>query len=113
FLDDVEASMTDDGIYVINVIDHQPAHFVRSQLKTMADVFDHVAVVAPPDYLSGSRGGNWVLVGSNHPIDSDAVAVRVPGTEVVLVDAAALAWAQPGIVLRDEYAPTDQLLSRP
>ncbi len=113
FVEDVADRMTTDGVYVINVIDHPPSRFVTSELVTMAEVFDHVAVIAPSDYLAFSRGGNYVLVGSHSPIDADAIAALVPTGEVVLVDGDAIAWASGGMILTDEFAPTDQLLSRP
>ena len=79
-------------------------------------MFEHVAVVAPPELLDGSLGGNFVLVASDRPIDEAgierAVAAR-NGREVVIVDAAAVEFADGARVLRDEYAPVDQLLGRP
>jgi hypothetical protein len=113
FIQDIEDRMTVDGVYVINVIDHPPTRFARSEVATMAQVFEHVAVIAPADYLSFGRGGNFVLVGSNSPIDAEAISDLLPTDEVILVDTDAIAWSSGGIVLTDSFAPTDQLLSRP
>jgi MFS family permease len=113
FIRDVEDRMTVDGLYVINVIDHPPTRFARSELATMAEVFDHVAVIAPNDYLMFGRGGNFVLVGSNAPIDAEAISNLLPTNEVILVDTDAIAWSDGGIILTDAFAPTDQLISRP
>ncbi len=113
FLGDVISMLDDDGLYVLNVIDHPPLEFVTAQLATMAEVFDHVAVVAPPTYLEGRRGGNFVLAASNAPFAPDRILGAVPSDEVILVDESARAWAAGGLVLTDEFAPTDQLLSRP
>ncbi len=113
FIEDVADRLTADGVYVINVIDHPPTRFARSELATMAAVFDHVAVIAPAGYLSFEQGGNFVLVGSDAPIDGAAIARLVPSAEIVLIDAQARDWASGGIVLTDAFAPTDQLLSRP
>ena len=35
-------------MYAINVIDHPPLGFVRAEAATLAAVFEHVAVLAPP-----------------------------------------------------------------
>ena len=113
FLSDIAETMTASGVYVINVIDHPPTRFARSQLLTMAEVFGHVAVIAPDDYLAFGRGGNFVLVGSFEALDVATIATRLPSDESVLVDAQARAWASGGTVLTDSFAPTDQLLSRP
>lgn len=113
FIQDVEDRMTADGIYVINVIDHPPTRFARSELATMAAVFDHVAVIAPSDYLTLTRGGNFVLVGSNAPIDGVGISALLPNAEVILIDSEAIEWTSGGLVLTDAFAPTDQLLSRP
>ena len=113
FLVDIRDRLTPDGVYVINVIDHPPSEFARAQLATMAEVFDHVAVVAPQSYLDLERGGNYVLVGSTVPIDGDAILERVTDGEVVLIDGSAIGWTGDAVILTDEFAPTDQLLSRP
>ena len=113
FMEDIEERLVDGGVYVVNTIDYPPLAFVKAKLATMADVFDHVAVVAPQTYLDGARGGNFVLVGSNTPIDGDAIERLVTDGEIAWVDADAIAWFGDAIVLTDQYAPADQLLSRP
>lgn len=113
FLAEVSDRLTDDGIYVINVIDHPPLQFVRSQLKTMGEVFAEVGVVAPPEFLVGERGGNYVLVGSQSPVPWGEVSSLLTDGESFLTDAEARTWASGGIILTDDFAPTDQLLSRP
>ena len=113
FLEDIRSRLEADGMYVVNVIDYPPTEFARAQLATMVEVFDHVAVLAPPTYLGFERGGNFVLVGTDAEIRVDEIAPALTDGEVILVDDAARAWAEGGIVLTDDYAPTDQLLSRP
>ena len=113
FLVDIRDRLVPEGLYVVNVIDHPPTDFARAQLATMTQVFDHVAVVAPAAYLEFERGGNFVLVGSSVPIDADGIERLVPEGEMVLVDGAARDWADGAVILTDDFAPTDQLLSRP
>ena len=51
-----------DGVYAQNVIDYPPDRFIRAELATVADVFPHVALIAPPDALAGETGANFVIV---------------------------------------------------
>lgn len=113
FIEDVRTTLGPGGVYIMNVIDHPPLEFARAELATVAEVFDHIAVVAPEGYLAGARGGNFILVGSDRPIDDDTIERLVPRDELALVDAEAVAWFGDAPILTDEYAPADQLLSRP
>ena len=113
FLTDVRDKLDDSGFYVMNTIDHPPVAFARAELATIADVFPHVAVVAPAEYLDLERGGNFVLVGSMQPIDANAIEALVPDGEIVLVGDAARAWFRDVKPLTDSFAPVDQLISRP
>lgn len=117
FLTDLDRTMSDDGVYVANVIDHGPRDFLRAQLATVREVFDHVAVLGPEDRF-GPRdqpgGGNVVVVASNAPLDlpafleenrgrgGDAVALSGDDLDAFIGDAA---------VLVDDEAPVDQLLT--
>jgi len=113
FLTDVRAKLTGSGFYVMNTIDHPPTRFARAELATIAEVFPHVAVVAPQGYFDVERGGNFVLVGSMQPIDADAIEALVPDGEIALVGDAARAWFNDARPLTDDFAPVDQLISRP
>jgi len=113
FLTDVREKLNESGFYVMNTIDHPPTRFIRAELATIAEVFPYVAVVAPQDYLNVERGGNFVLVGSMQPIDADAIEDLVPDGEIALVDNAARSWFDDAMPLTDDFAPVDQLISRP
>jgi spermidine synthase len=113
FLTDVRDKLSDSGFYVMNTIDHPPTRFVRAELATVAEVFPHVAVVAPQAYFDLERGGNFVLVGSMRPIDAEGIAAFVPDGEIVLADEAARSWFAGARPLTDDFAPVDQLISRP
>ena len=69
FLTDVKRVMRPDGLYVLNLIDYPPLRFARSETATLAAVFRHVAVLAPPSSLAGDQGGNFVLAASDRPFD--------------------------------------------
>ncbi len=116
FAAELASRLDADGVYVMNVIDQPPLRFARAEVATLAAVFPHVLVVAPASYLAGDAGGNFVLVGSTGPVAADAVAAAIAargGEEQVLAGAAARAWADGAPVLRDDFAPVDQLLTRP
>ena len=111
----VRRTMRPGAVYALNVIDYPPLRFVRAKVATLRQVFRHVAVLAPPSYLDGRLGGNFVVAASDEPFDEDALAAAVRGRasdEDVLVDAAAVAFAGDTSVLTDDYAPVDQWLAR-
>jgi spermidine synthase len=115
FLTEVAARLTDAGLYVMNLIDYPPHGFARAELATVAAVFPHVLVIAPRPYLDAATGGNFVLVGSKVPITAEAVMANTiarNGIETVLGNDAARAWIGDAAVLRDDFAPVDQLMSR-
>ena len=110
FVADLRATMTDDGVYVLNLIDHGPRDLLRAEAATLADVFAHVGVLERAD----GRGGNHVLIASDSPLPVDAILARNRGRgrDDALVTGAALAALVEGApVLRDDRAPVDQLLT--
>ena len=109
FLADVRRVLRPGGIYAMNVVDQGPLRFARAQTATFLDSFAHVAIVGRgrPGAMPG--GGNVVLLGSDRPIPPSALT-REPGATVLRGDRVR-EFADDEPVLRDEYAPTDQLLS--
>lgn len=110
FTADLHALMAPDGLYLLNVIDHGPRDFLRAEVATIADVFTHVAVLERPD----GAGGNHVVIASDRPIPSAAIEARnrARGREDVVTEAAALDALIAGtVVLTDDRAPVDQLLT--
>ncbi len=115
FLQALRTHMSDDGLYVMNLIDYPPAGFARAEAATLQAVFAHVMVIAPPDYLYGDRGGNYVLVASDTPLDAGAVTAALharSASEVALVDHELETWIDGARPLTDDFAPVDQLISR-
>jgi spermidine synthase/MFS family permease len=117
FLRDLERAMTEDGVYVANVIDHGPRDFLRAELATAREVFDHVAVLGPESRF-GPRdrpgGGNVVVVASDAPLDLDAILEenRSRGGDAVALSGDALdEFIGEAPVLTDDDAPVDQLLT--
>lgn len=122
FITLVKARLRPGGTYALNMIDYGPLSFARAHLATMAAVFEHVAVLAPPSRLQGSSGGNFILVASDTPID---VAAMLAHNGLRGDDESGLSdlFASPGLgvdlagflagadVLRDDHAPVDQLIT--
>jgi spermidine synthase len=106
---DVKRVLRPEGLYLVNVIDNGQALFAKAEIKTLQAEFAQVAVIAERDEFTGAAGGNFVLVGSDQPINVDKVAAGIgPGMEVrdQLTD-----FVGDAPVLTDDFAPVDQLLT--
>jgi spermidine synthase len=114
-LGEVRRVLTPEGVIVLNVIDHPPLAFARAELGTLREVFAHVAVLAPASRIAGETGGNVVLLASDTPLPAEAIraAAARRGDDVeLLADPAAIdAFIGDAIVLTDDFAPVDQLLT--
>ncbi|MEV6602330.1 fused MFS/spermidine synthase [Actinoplanes sp. NPDC051346] len=111
---EVSRVLRDDGMYAQNVIDYPPNRFIRAELATVADVFPHVAVIAPKAALAGEIGANFVIVASASPLPLDEIRNRLDLVDepVELVSGTALrALIGDARVLTDDFAPVDQLLA--
>lgn len=108
--------LKEDGVYVMNVIDYGAQRFARSEAATLLEVFDHVALFAPPSYIAGDAGGNFVLVASHSPIPIEGVeqaVARRNGREVGITGESLVRYIDRADVLTDDFAPVDQMLGRP
>ena len=82
----------------------------------MREVFDHVAFIGPRSRIDGSSGGNLVLMASDAPFPVEAIeaAVEASGGADDLITVARrprrMDRRRPSAA--DDYAPTDQLLTR-
>ena len=108
--------LTDEGIYVINLLDYGPLAFARAEVATLAETFDHVALATEVDTLTHGEkaGGNLVVIASNAPLNVAAITARIaergPDWDVI-TGAELAAWTGDAAVLTDDYAPVDQLLT--
>jgi hypothetical protein len=78
-------------------------------------VFEHVAVIGPPERFDGTAGGNTIVIASDAPLPLDRIraeiALRGDDDIVVSDDPALTTLIGDSPVLRDDYAPVDQLLT--
>lgn len=65
-----------DGVYLANLADAAPFAFLRSQLATLATVFEELVLIAEPGVLRGRRFGNAVLVAAHQTPDIAVLARR-------------------------------------
>ncbi|GAA3350757.1 hypothetical protein GCM10020358_77860 [Amorphoplanes nipponensis] len=111
---DIARVLRPGGVYAQNVIDYPPNRFIRAELATVADVFPHVALVAPPAALAGETGSNFVILASESPLALDELRTHLDLVDepVRLLSGAELAgFIDDARVLTDDYAPVDQLLA--
>jgi spermidine synthase/MFS family permease len=116
FVNEVRRRMKPEGLYTMNVIDYGDLDFVRAEAATLAAAFDHVAVFAPPSYLAGEAGGNFVLAASDRPLpvpEIEAAATERAGTEIAASGDALDRFIGDAEPLTDDFAPVDQMIDRP
>jgi spermidine synthase len=111
WLGEVRRVLRPDGLYLLNIIDFRPFSLMRAEAATLLTTFANVRMVTPAGADGLPIRGNAVLLASNAPLPPQ----RGPAAdEAHIYDRAAVvkfvAGAKP---LRDDYAPVDQLESRP
>jgi spermidine synthase len=115
FVRAIDATLRSGGAYILNIIDHPPLRFARAEAATLLQVFDHVALIAPPALIDGNQAGNFVLVAGNEPIDTEQITSSIRarnGEEQVVGGDRARAFASGAPILTDDYAPVDQWLAQ-
>ncbi|MGV3561945.1 MAG: fused MFS/spermidine synthase [Nocardioides sp.] len=123
-LAEVDRALRPGGTYVVNLIDHGEMAFVRAEVRTLQQVFEHVVALGEPGTgarrVSGSSDtrsldqGNVVVVASDSAVDLDAVAAGLEQRDtgwVTLAGDALAEWVGDAMVLTDDHAPVDQLLT--
>jgi spermidine synthase len=113
---EVARVLTEEGVYVINLLDYGPLAFARAEVATLSETFDHVALATEADTLTHGEkaGGNLVVIASNAPVDVASIATRISkrGADWNVITGAELAaWTGHASVLTDDHAPVDQLLT--
>ena len=116
FVREVRERLRPDGVYAMNLIDRSPLDFARAETATLLAVFEHVAVIAPNWTLNGREPGNLVLVGSDAPIDVEALQLDAWANGdvgiVVLYADGVRRFASGARVLTDSFAPVEQLITK-
>ncbi|MCZ2850095.1 fused MFS/spermidine synthase [Modestobacter sp. VKM Ac-2978] len=110
----VDEALAEDGVYAVNLIDNPPLSFLRAELATVQQVFDHVLLLARAPVLAGEDGGNVVAVASQRPLPSADIAAALAerGLAWQVAEGPELdRFIGDADVLTDDFAPVDQLLT--
>lgn len=101
-----------DGIYLVNVIDYTPLKFARAQAATVAETFGNVVLIVPRTIHEPTGGGNILVVASDAPLPGLTAWLEQRASEFQVWTGAQVAdFAGKAAVLRDDFAPVDQLLT--
>ncbi|WP_445148442.1 fused MFS/spermidine synthase [Baekduia sp. Peel2402] len=114
WLAEVKRVLKPGGLYAINIIDYEKMDLARAEVATLRRAFRDVQLVAAPDAggAISPQSGNLVVLASDTPstwngYDPDQIGAAA-------FDRAVTArFASGGKLLRDDYAPVDQLLTPP
>lgn len=108
--EEVKRVLRPGGLYALNVIDLPPLELQRAAAATLLDAFADLRIVT---YGSEERpvGGNAVLLASDRPVPDSAATENAVATTLSRNESRA--FAEGADVLRDDYAPADQLLTAP
>jgi spermidine synthase len=113
FIADIDRVLRPEGVYVMNIIDEPPFRFARAELATLQDRFGYVALIADSAELTGTFGGNLVLVASHRALDHRTlVEASKEQFENVARGRALRRFVARAQALTDDFAPVDQWLAR-
>jgi predicted membrane-bound spermidine synthase len=106
FNDLLARHLSDDGLYLFNVIDAVRNEFLRSELRTLRETFPYVGLLRNPgDWPPTDDRRTYVIVAAKR-------APRVPlGSMVSASELDAFVDEGYSVVLTDDYTPVDQLLA--
>jgi SAM-dependent methyltransferase len=103
FLAEIDRVLRPGGVYVMNVIDGGDNRFVQAELATLAQHFTDRAAFVAPDFPR-RLPSNQILVAADGSIPS-IVVDPADGRPVIDFDR----YSGDGMVLRDDFAPVEQL----
>ncbi|MFJ6699558.1 fused MFS/spermidine synthase [Streptomyces sp. NPDC091272] len=115
---DVRRVLTEDGLYVANLIDHGELAFARAKVATLSETFEHVSLIGEPADIGVrpggvAEGGNLLVLASQRPVDLPAAQAALDARQTgwkITTGAALTSWVGDARRLTDDYAPVDQLL---
>jgi spermidine synthase len=110
WVEEVKRVLKPGGLYALNVIDLAPLDLQAAETATLLDVFDHVRMVTF-GAAEHPFGGNAVLLASDRAIPEAATTENKFTTTLSAREVKS--FAAHAQILRDDYAPADQLLTSP
>jgi spermidine synthase len=115
FISDIRRKLRPGGVYTMNCIDAGPVRFVRAEAATLRSVFAHVALEARFGRQTLGQAENYVFFASDRALPLTALVARAAQRhdgETLLGEAATARFAGHAAVLRDDFAPVDQLVTQ-
>jgi hypothetical protein len=111
WLQEVRRALKPNGVYALNMIDFPPLSLLRAEAATLLKAFAYVRLITVPEEEGRPAGGNEVLLASDGPLPHQ-LGAYVYGAHTYERAAVVklVAGAKP---LRDDFAPVDQLETRP
>ncbi|UCC22601.1 MAG: fused MFS/spermidine synthase [Planctomycetota bacterium] len=115
FHDKINQIMTDDGVYMINMIDiYDSGLFLGAYINTLEKTFPHVHVVTEPRPLSSRNA--FVIIAAKRRIDFEALMNEKPASAKDLwilspADMQTLKKKAHEITLTDDFAPVENMLA--
>ena len=103
-----ERLLVSDGLYAMNVIDGDESRFARAQLDTLGETFTELSVIVPWEGIESFRT-NQILLAANR--DIPRLEIEQDDGRQLSADEVIQYLGDNRIILRDDFAPADQLLS--
>lgn len=115
FNDKIARVLTDDGIYMIELIDvFESGLFLGAFVNTLQETFGFVSVISGRDVAPEDRN-TFVIVAAKHELDLSNVCEEYATADQMWYlddsDMAKLKERSRGLVLTDDYAPVENLLA--
>jgi spermidine synthase len=111
WMHEVRRVLRPHGLYVLNMIDFRPLSLLRAEAATLLSTFTNIRLITAAGPDGRPAGGNAVLFASNGPLPPQ----HGPDAEgaSTFEQAAVVRFVNGAKPLRDDYAPVDQLQTRP
>jgi spermidine synthase len=110
WIHDVRRVLKPGGLYVLNLIDFRPNRLLQAELATLLPLFADVQVATPSAEDGWPTGGNAVIIASD---SARAYPFDVTDNAYIFDREQVEAYAKDGTKLHDDFAPVDQLITRP
>jgi spermidine synthase/Tfp pilus assembly protein PilF len=111
FNDKISQILTDDGVYMINLIDtFSSGLFLEAIIKTLQQTFPHVYVITQEASLQSARG-TFVIVSAMQEINLENMKANPHLWILGDSEIETLKRKGHGIILTDDYAPVENMLA--
>lgn len=113
----VAEHLTEDGFYMVNIIDGRQGRFVRAYVSTLGQVFDHIYVAPIGGDLGTVARQTFVIVAAQRPMPiGDDVISEDDSSSLHSAFLSEAEWQDylgqgTGIILTDDFVPVDNLLA--